>query len=69
MRKIIILLLFVAFAVICGVELGSKFLLSTQRDTGSALFTASSLGKGSDKENTTKAIDYRKMIEATNTRH
>lgn len=69
MKKILVFLLFVAFALLCGVESGRKFLLSAQRDHDAALYSASAARKAAASEFREEPIDYRTLFDANDVSH
>lgn len=66
MNKYLSILLFIAFILLCGAEIGPKFLSSAQKKSGDVLYIRSAKQPIVKKNAEKKQIDYKKLIEGIN---
>lgn len=66
MKKSVSVVLFLAFMLLCGAEIGPKFLASARKENSSVLYVKSAENIPSEKKNEPGQTDYRKLVEDIN---
>ncbi len=69
MKKVISVILFFAFIILCGAELTPKLISSVKNAQGSVLYVASTGKEISDSGDKMKIKDYRKLPESISEIH
>ena len=69
MKKVISVILFFAFILLCGAELKPKLISSVKNSQGSVLYVASTGKEISDSGDKMKIKDYRELLKSTPTTH
>jgi hypothetical protein len=63
MKKSFSIILFFGFILLCGAEIGPKFLASVQKESGAVRYVVSAEKKSPEKKKEPKIGDYKKLVK------